>query len=51
VDELRTSKNFRGRQVYLKISKATLKADKEVFKKYFAKSIGNDMCNEKVKVV
>ena len=51
VDQLRTSKNFRDRQVYLKIAKSTLKVDKEVFKKYFAKSIGNDMCNEKVKVV
>jgi hypothetical protein len=37
--------------VYLKIAKSTLKADKEVFKKYFAKSIGTEMCNEKVKVV
>ena len=51
VDSLRISKNFRDRQVYLRIAKSTLKADKEVFKKYFAKSIGNDMCSEKVKVV
>lgn len=51
VDQLRRGKNFRDRQVYLKIAKSTLKADKEVFKKYFAKSIGTEMCNEKVKVV
>ena len=37
--------------MYLKIAKASLKSDKEVFKKYFAKSIGNDMGTEKVKVV
>ena len=49
--ELRTSKNFRDRQMYLKIAKSTFKKDNEIFKKHFAKSIGTDMCEEKVKVV
>lgn len=37
--------------MYIKIAKASFKADNEIFKKHFAKSIGLDMCNEKVKVV
>ena len=49
--ELRTSKNFRDRQMFVTIAKAAFKADNEIFKKHFAKSIGQDMCEEKVKVV
>ncbi len=37
--------------MYLVIAKSALKGDKDVFKKHFAKAIGNDMCEEKVKVV
>jgi hypothetical protein len=33
------------------IAESTFLIDQEVFKKHFAKSIGNDMINEKVKVV
>lgn len=51
VDNLRTSKNFRNRQLYLVIARATFKADAEIFKKHFAKAIGTDMISEKVKVV
>jgi hypothetical protein len=51
VDNLRTSKNFRERQLYLVIARATFKTDPEIFKKHFAKAIGSDMITEKVKVV
>lgn len=51
VASLRLSKNFRDRQMYVTIAKASFKAENEVFKKHFAKNIGNDMCGEKVKVV
>ena len=51
LSDLRISNYFRDRQVYLKIAKAAYKADPEIFKKHFAKSIGQDMCDEKVKVV
>ena len=51
IDLLRTSRNFRERQMYICISKAAFKADNEVFKKHFAKSLGLDMIDEKVKVV
>jgi hypothetical protein len=37
--------------MYVTIAKASFKAENEVFKKHFAKNIGNDMCGEKVKVV
>ena len=37
--------------MYVKIAKSTFKKDQEVFKKHFAKSIGQDMTEEKVKVV
>ena len=33
------------------IARATNKTDKEIFKKHFAKAIGNDMLTEKVKIV
>lgn len=51
IDNLRASKNFRDRQLYLVIARATFKADAEIFKKHFAKAIGSDMTSEKVKVV
>ncbi len=33
------------------IAKSTFKADNEIFKKHFAKAIGSDLINEKVKIV
>ena len=51
VDELRKSTNFRNRQMYLSIAKATFEEDQEIYKKHFAKAIGNEMCDEKVTVV
>lgn len=51
LDQLRVSPNFRHRQLYLFIARATYQQDNEIFKKHFAKSIGNDMAEEKVKVV
>lgn len=50
-DSLRQSKNFRDRQMYITIAKRVFKQDNEIFKKHFAKSIGIDLLNEKVKVV
>jgi hypothetical protein len=37
--------------MYIKIARHTYRADNEIFKKHFAKSMGNDMIGEKVKVV
>jgi spermidine/putrescine-binding protein len=37
--------------MYLTIGQSVYKADTEVFKKHFAKAIGIDMVDEKVKVV
>ena len=51
MDKLRVSKNFRERQMYITIAKSTYLADNDVFKKFFAKAIGQDMINEKVKIV
>lgn len=51
VNSLRMSKYFRDRQMYITIAKNAFKAENEVFKKHFAKSIGADMLDEKVKVV
>ena len=51
VDNLRLSKNFRDRQLYLLIALATFRSDQEIFKKHFAKSIGTEMLAERVKVV
>lgn len=48
---LRLSKNFRDRQMYIKIAKHSYRTDNEIFKKHFAKAMGTDMCAEKVKVV
>ena len=51
MNELRTSRNFRDRQMYIYVAKASYKADPEIFKKHFAKAIGQDLISEKVKVV
>ena len=51
INLLRLSKNFRDRQMYIKIARHTYRADNEIFKKHFAKNMGNDMIGEKVKVV
>ena len=37
--------------MYVIIAKACFKADKEIFKKHFAKNMGNDMLEEKVCIV
>ena len=51
VDDLRMSKVFRNRQMYVMIANATYKTDKEIFKKHFAKAMGAEMLEEKVNVV
>ena len=51
LNDLRLSKYFRDRQMYIKIAKSAYKAEPEIFKKHFAKAIGQDLINEKVKVV
>lgn len=48
LDKLKGSPNFRSRQLYLVIAKATFKANNEIFKKHFAKAIGLEMINERV---
>jgi hypothetical protein len=37
--------------MYLTTAKACFKADREIFKKHFAKNMGNDMLEEKVCLV
>lgn len=37
--------------MYLIIAQATFEEDQEIYKKHFAKSIGNEMCDEKVTIV
>ena len=51
VDLLRLSPNFRDRQMYITVAETAFKADKEIYKKHFAKAIGNEMRDEKVAVV
>ena len=51
VDELRVSNNFRDRQMYLYIAGASFDEDQEIYKKHFAKAIGNEMTEEKVTLV
>jgi len=51
IDGLRTSTNFRDRQMYITIAEGAFELDPEIFKKHFAKSIGNEMTEEKVHVV
>jgi hypothetical protein len=50
-DELRLSKNFRERQLYIEIALSTYQTDNEIFKKHFAKNIATDLENEKCKCV
>ena len=50
-DELRKSKNFRDRIVYLEVAMATYSADNEIFKKHFAKNIAADLEQEKCKCI
>lgn len=50
-DKLRTSKNFRDRQIYVQIAISAHLKDNEIFKKHFAKNIATDMENEKCKCV
>jgi hypothetical protein len=50
-DLLRTSTNFRDRQMYITVAEATFEADCEVYKKHFAKAIGGEMKDEKLTVV
>lgn len=50
-DDLRTSKNFRDRQIYLQVGISAFEVDNEIFKKHFAKNIGNDMEDEKCQCV
>lgn len=51
VDQLRQSNNFRDRQMYITIALAAYEVDEEIYKKHFAKAIGNEMCDEGVTVV
>ena len=51
VDSLRMSKNFRDRQMYLAIAQAAFEVEDEIYKKHFAKAIGNEMYEEKVVAV
>lgn len=51
VNKLRLSKYFRDRLMYIETAIATFRADREIFKKHFAKSLGIDMIDEKVKNV
>jgi hypothetical protein len=50
-DELRLSKNFRERQIYIEVALSTYLTDNEIFKKHFAKNIATDLENEKCKCV
>ena len=50
-DKLRTSKNFRDRQVYLTIASSCYSIENEIFKKHFAKNIAADFEHEKCKCV
>ena len=51
VDSLRQSNNFRERQMYITIAMAAFEVDEEIYKKHFAKAIGNEMLDERVTVV
>ena len=51
VDSLRMSKNFRDRQMYLTIAQASFEVEDEIYKKHFAKAIGNEMLEERVVAV
>jgi len=38
-DDLRVSKHFRDRQIYIQVALSTFEAENEIFKKHFAKNI------------
>lgn len=46
-DQLRSSKGFRDRQLYVVIAQSTYEGEPEIFKKHFAKNILGDLLNEK----
>jgi len=48
VDTLRQSPNFRDRQMYVTVAHAAFEVEDEIYKKHFAKAIGNEMINEKI---
>jgi len=48
IDDLRMSKTFRDRQMYVIIATSTFEADQETYKKHFAKAMVSDMAEEKV---
>lgn len=50
-DELRQSKKFRERSLYVDVAIATFAGDKDIFKKHFAKNIAADLEEEKCKCV
>ena len=50
-DELRTSKKFRERCLYIETAIATYQGDKDIFKKHFAKNIAADLEGETCKCV
>ena len=50
-DELRQSKHFRDRQIYIQIAASTYESDNEIFKKHFAKNVAQDLDNEKCRCV
>ena len=50
-DELRQSKHFRDRQIYIQIAASTYESDNEIFKKHFAKNIAQDLENEPCRCV
>ena len=41
-DDLRQSKHFRDRQIYIQVALSTFESDNEIFKKHFAKNIASD---------
>lgn len=51
IDDLRMSKTFRDRQMYVIIATSTFEADQETYKKHFAKAMVSDMAEEKVQMV
>lgn len=50
-DQLRTSKSFRDRQLYIYIAMSAYSSDNDIFKKHFAKNIAVEMEDEKCKCV
>lgn len=50
-DELRQSKHFRERQIYIQIAESAYEADNEIFKKHFAKNIAQDLEQEPCRCV